>query len=97
MGTRMGTAEPIGGEKLISAALFALVRLGALGRTRTCNLLIRSQVLYPLSYERSGRAGPLRPGQDTRQRERPRTAPGQPGKPAFLRSDAWHNRSGRHA
>jgi len=24
----------------------------ALGRTRTCNLLIRSQVLYPLSYER---------------------------------------------
>ena len=28
----------------------------ALGRTRTCNLLIRSQVLYPLSYERTGRA-----------------------------------------
>ncbi len=27
----------------------------ALGRTRTCNLLIRSQVLYPLSYERTGR------------------------------------------
>jgi hypothetical protein len=25
---------------------------GALGRIRTCNLLIRSQVLYPLSYER---------------------------------------------
>lgn len=24
----------------------------ALGRIRTCNLLIRSQVLYPLSYER---------------------------------------------
>ena len=24
----------------------------ALGRIRTCNLLIRSQVLYPLSHER---------------------------------------------
>ncbi len=30
----------------------AQVRRGALGRTRTCNLLIRSQMLYPLSYER---------------------------------------------
>jgi hypothetical protein len=29
-----------------------LALLGALGRIRTCNLLIRSQVLYPLSYER---------------------------------------------
>jgi hypothetical protein len=27
--------------------------LGALGGTRTPNLLIRSQMLYPLSYERS--------------------------------------------
>ena len=27
----------------------------ALGRIRTCNLLIRSQVLYPLSYERIAR------------------------------------------
>jgi len=27
--------------------------MGALGRTRTCNLLIRSQMLYPLSYERA--------------------------------------------
>jgi hypothetical protein len=26
--------------------------ISALGRIRTCNLLIRSQVLYPLSYER---------------------------------------------
>ncbi len=25
--------------------------LCALGRIRTCNLLIRSQMLYPLSYE----------------------------------------------
>ena len=28
------------------------VRRGALGGTRTPNLLIRSQMLYPLSYER---------------------------------------------
>jgi hypothetical protein len=28
------------------------VDLGALGGTRTPNLLIRSQMLYPLSYER---------------------------------------------
>ena len=28
--------------------------LGALGGSRTPNLLIRSQMLYPLSYERSG-------------------------------------------
>ena len=27
-------------------------RFGALGKTRTSNLLIRSQMLYPLSYER---------------------------------------------
>ena len=27
--------------------------MGALGGTRTPNLLIRSQMLYPLSYERS--------------------------------------------
>ena len=30
--------------------------VSALGRTRTCNLLIRSQVLCPLSYERPERA-----------------------------------------
>ena len=28
------------------------VNTGALGRTRTANPLIRSQMLYPLSYER---------------------------------------------
>ena len=28
------------------------VDIGALGKTRTSNLLIRSQMLYPLSYER---------------------------------------------
>jgi hypothetical protein len=32
--------------------VFVLVRSGALGGTRTPNLLIRSQMLYPLSYER---------------------------------------------
>jgi hypothetical protein len=30
--------------------------MGALGGIRTPNLLIRSQMLYPLSYERSGLA-----------------------------------------
>ena len=30
------------------------INTGALGGTRTPNLLIRSQMLYPLSYERSG-------------------------------------------
>jgi hypothetical protein len=33
--------------------LGAASELGALGGTRTPNLLIRSQMLYPLSYERS--------------------------------------------
>jgi hypothetical protein len=37
---------PTGGE------VTPQVRCGALDRTRTCNLLIRSQMLYPLSYER---------------------------------------------
>ena len=32
--------------------MFPQVRGGALGGTRTPNLLIRSQMLYPLSYER---------------------------------------------
>jgi hypothetical protein len=34
--------------------------LGALGGTRTPNLLIRSQMLYPLSYERRADAAGLR-------------------------------------
>ena len=40
------------------------VELGALGGTRTPNLLIRSQMLYPLSYERrvGGGARPLPTG-----------------------------------
>jgi hypothetical protein len=37
----------------------------ALGRTRTCNLLIRSQVLYPLSYERISNRSESLPGQAT--------------------------------
>ena len=32
---------------------FTWENLSALGGTRTPNLLIRSQMLYPLSYERS--------------------------------------------
>jgi hypothetical protein len=32
--------------------------MGALGGTRTPNLLIRSQMLYPLSYERWADAAP---------------------------------------
>ena len=36
-----------------AAGASCLVRGGALGGTRTPNLLIRSQMLYPLSYERS--------------------------------------------
>lgn len=34
----------------------ALHTTGALGETRTPNLLIRSQMLYPLSYKRLGNA-----------------------------------------
>ena len=35
-----------------SAGLFLGASVGALGGIRTPNLLIRSQMLYPLSYER---------------------------------------------
>src|SRR5690625_3551194 len=38
-------------ERRLPFWINALVRCGALGRTRTPNLLIRSQMLYPLSYE----------------------------------------------
>ena len=40
-------------SRLLVRALFVAVSTSALGGTRTPNLLIRSQVLYPLSYERS--------------------------------------------
>ncbi len=40
------------GSEGLAPQAFCLVKLGALGGTRTPNLLIRSQMLYPLSYER---------------------------------------------
>ena len=63
--------------------------VGALGGTRTPNLLIRSQMLYPLSYERlkgiakrTGSAGPpafvLQAGHRPRS-GRPRAGPHHPG------------------
>ena len=45
-GNRIGNSK---GHFMIASGLWA----GALGGTRTPNLLIRSQMLYPLSYERS--------------------------------------------
>jgi hypothetical protein len=39
-------------SRLLVRALFVAVSTSALGGTRTPNLLIRSQMLYPLSYER---------------------------------------------
>jgi hypothetical protein len=55
------------GSAAVLAANWQLrvVELGALGGTRTPNLLIRSQMLYPLSYERRC------DGQSTAQRARP--------------------------
>jgi hypothetical protein len=51
------------GPDLGGRALCSVSTRRALGRTRTCNLLIRSQVLYPLSYERTGRLpAPTEPG-----------------------------------
>ena len=44
---------PAGTAQTTAAGASCLVRGGALGGTRTPNLLIRSQMLYPLSYERS--------------------------------------------
>ena len=65
------------------------VDLGALGGTRTPNLLIRSQMLYPLSYERlcrnSLRHHAPRPyGADllVRKLDAPAALPGHP-------ADAW--------
>ena len=46
-----GTKEALT-SRLLVRAWFAAVSSGALGGTRTPNLLIRSQMLYPLSYER---------------------------------------------
>jgi hypothetical protein len=54
----MGTCARKEVKMILLAATFALLGWGALGRIRTCNLLIRSQVLYPLSYERRRTARP---------------------------------------
>src|SRR5947208_2521967 len=43
------------------ARFAAIRRVGAPGVTRTPNLLIRSQMLYPLSYGRTARAAGRRP------------------------------------
>jgi hypothetical protein len=45
--------------------------LGALGGTRTPNLLIRSQMLYPLSYERRLTSDSVRHLRDRRVGRRP--------------------------
>jgi hypothetical protein len=39
-------------EPFIGSQILYLGFGGALGMIRTCNLLIRSEMLYPLSYER---------------------------------------------
>jgi hypothetical protein len=44
---------PSGTVWMTTAGVSCLVKGGALGGTRTPNLLIRSQMLYPLSYERT--------------------------------------------
>ncbi len=46
IGSRFGSSSPC---FMIASGVWP----GALGGTRTPNLLIRSQMLYPLSYERS--------------------------------------------
>ena len=46
-GSSIGNSK---GHLMIASGLLP----GALGGTRTPNLLIRSQMLYPLSYERTG-------------------------------------------
>ncbi len=47
--------EACGAQKPRSMARLAWASVGALGGIRTPNLLIRSQMLYPLSYERRAR------------------------------------------
>ena len=50
------TRSPISSRRALrSKQSLLLVRAGALGGSRTPNLLIRSQMLYPLSYEREKR------------------------------------------
>jgi hypothetical protein len=47
--------EAPGAQKPRSLAGLTWASVGALGGIRTPNLLIRSQMLYPLSYERRAR------------------------------------------
>jgi hypothetical protein len=56
------------------AALFPLVRYGAPEEIRTPNLLIRSQMLYPLSY---GRLFCCRPARNSISAEAPGFEPGR--------------------
>ena len=64
--------------------LRALTSTGALGGTRTPNLLIRSQMLYPLSYRRRDPAGQARaPVEDT------------PRGPCRRARSSWPQSSGR--
>ena len=52
LGHSVGHADTEKASTQVRIRGFDLHIHGALGRIRTCNLLIRSQVLYPLSYER---------------------------------------------
>jgi hypothetical protein len=51
--TSTATSAPEIPKRAYPISVNPLVRRGALGGIRTPNLLIRSQVLYPLSYERA--------------------------------------------
>ena len=52
MAAEKTTSNPGGGPVLpLSRGLSQIHVVGTLGRTRTANPLIRSQILYPLSYE----------------------------------------------
>lgn len=51
------TSPPYGQRERPPGSLLGPLTCCALGRIRTCNLLIRSQMLYPLSYECVSSAG----------------------------------------
>ena len=50
--TPASEVSPVADQKTAGQRLLPAVLIGALGGIRTPNLLIRSQMLYPLSYER---------------------------------------------
>jgi hypothetical protein len=62
------------GQRYIYSAVFSLVIDSAPGETRTPNLLIRSQMLYPLSY---GRLFCYRPARNSISAEAPGFEPGR--------------------